>query len=126
MKVMSVHYPKAGGTSLRTAFDVAKDETTIIALYDDDPVDPDSVSNYNPVLAALEGKNLVSQYSDVIIHGHFSPRKFKNVDFDIRISIIRQPVEWLISLHNFWSKVAQDGKSGHKIFERFKAEKPYC
>lgn len=124
MKVMSVHYPKAGGTSLRTAFDAAKDETTVTALYDDDPVDPDSVSNYNPVLAALQGENLVSLYSDVIIHSHLPPRKFKNADFDIRISIIRQPVAWLISLYNFWSKIAEDGKSGHKLFEKFRAEKP--
>ena len=123
-KVLSVHYPKAGGSSLKTSLKKLG-SFNVIEIYDDDPVDPLSKTNTDPLSSRENAKTIYnSSAQDTIFHGHFSPRKFQNLDFDLKFTIIRHPVNWIISLYFFWSKMADDGVTAHNLYEKFKIERP--
>ena len=123
-KVLSVHYPKAGGSSLKTSLKKLS-SFNIIEIYDDDPVDPLSKINTDTLSSQENGKIIYnSSVQSTIFHGHFSPRKFSNLDFDLKFTIIRHPVNWIISLYFFWSKMADEGHTAHKLYEKFKIERP--
>jgi hypothetical protein len=123
-KILSVHYPKAGGSSFKRTLSDAFPDIPFIELYYDDPVDPCSLSAIAPALAKKDAEKFLNSNSRCIIHGHFTPRKFEGLDFDLRVSIIRHPIAWIFSLYRYWQKVADKGEPGHYVFELFKRERP--
>lgn len=101
MLLISVHFPKAGGTSLRESFRaVFKPEEVIFNPPDDDPGNPVSRFSLDPTYFRREGLSVAPSVK--LIHGHFSPRRFEDLS-DVRfITFLRNPVENIISLHCFY------------------------
>jgi hypothetical protein len=104
LKLMFVHVPKAGGTSVNSAlFQTFGDR--LYTDYGDGPADPAAPTNFDPegylegVLSSgypwLAGKDAVT--------GHFWARKYDGVDCGARATILRHPVARAISLHAFWT-----------------------
>lgn len=123
--ILSVHFPKAGGSSLRSSLKRALPKHEFIEQYNDDPIAMESLCNTNPRQSQQEAYERLKDKDNLyIIHGHFPARKFNLIDFDARISIVRHPISWAISLNNYWNELAEKEKRGHSLFMKFKKERP--
>lgn len=115
MRLFSIHVAKAGGTALRTALAGAFGDALFLQ-YDDDPADPGSIRNLDPArgLAGLfsppEGASCT--------HGHYHPGRFRVESKDIVFSLLRPPVENLISIYFFWKQLPAQGNLIHDYFLR--------
>lgn len=101
-KLISVHTPKAGGTSvskiLSEAFGAA-----YFADYKDDPADPLSERNINP--RAYFGRERTLPDGVNCIHGHFHPGQFR-IGEAFLFTILRHPVDNIVSIYSFWKAQA--------------------
>jgi hypothetical protein len=108
LDIISVHFPKAGGTSL--AASLRKRFGEDLALdYDHDPVHP----NY----ALSEPPNFAPNVRAV--HGHFRGDRYTGPAF--RMTFLREPVSTLISIYLFWRSYPE---SAGQLHRRFLAERP--
>ena len=115
MKLISVHTPKAGGTStarsLRNAFGPRfRSETS------DDPADPASERNINPKRYFARNRDVASDIE--CVHGHFHPGQFKLQEDIFLFTILRHPVENIISIYAFWRELKSQGNLLHDYFLR--------
>lgn len=123
--ILSVHFPKAGGSSLKSSLKKALPRHEFLEQYNDDPIVKESLCNKSLIQSQQEAyHNLKDKKNPYIIHGHFPAKKFNLLDFDARISIVRHPISWAISLNNYWNQLADKGMSGHSLFVKFKKERP--
>lgn len=108
LSLISVHVPKAGGTSLAASLrahfgdDLALD-------YDHDPVHP----NYVPHAPPNPAPNIRA------VHGHFRGDRYTGPAF--RLTFVREPVANLISIYVFWRHYPPRPGVLHR---RFLAERP--
>jgi hypothetical protein len=87
-RIVSVHFPKAAGTSLKTQF--MKLLGTKVALdYDHDPLTPAGTETAD----FPEGK--------ILVMGHFRARRYASSDA-FWMTFLRHPVDNLISTYFFW------------------------
>ncbi len=122
MDLISLHVPKCAGTSLREALVGAYGEDQIYFDNDDRLLDPKSPVNVDRQRflrefnsnreAILSGKRAV--------HGHFCMLKYQGVKGP-RVTILRDPVDRLISHYLFWKHLPPHG---HSLHDRFLAEQP--
>lgn len=102
--IISVHVPKCAGRSLRAVFEKHFSPQQIYNDYDDSPFHPGKAVNTDPdyferfrdpqALAFTDGKR--------VVHGHFHPNKYAPLAPALRITLLRDPVERLISHYFFW------------------------
>lgn len=116
--IISVHFPKAAGSSLAAAFrsqfggDVFHD-------YDTDPLDPLHDRNIAPRLYGLARSEPPDDVR--VIHGHFHPNKYIGIRGAYRLTFLREPVDNLISIYYFWR---QSNNPGHALYNLFKKMSP--
>lgn len=117
VKVISIHFPKAAGSSLRDALVAAYGEAAVYFDYADDPADPCSPYSLDPV--GCRRKTREARFAPVVrvIHGHFHPSKYQHLEGVRRITFLRHPVDNLISIYFFWK--SYKGK-GHCLFDYFR------
>jgi hypothetical protein len=108
LEIISVHFPKAGGTSLAACLRASFGEHLALD-YDHDPVHP----NY----ALSEPSNLAPNIRAV--HGHFRGDRYTGPAF--RMTFLREPVSNLISIYLFWRTYPEGAAQLHR---RFLAERP--
>ncbi len=110
--LLSVHYPKAAGTAtadlLRRHFG-----ESLLLDYADDPADPtsrrnlDTQSFFDPALTLP---------ADIrAVHGHFHPGKYRHVKDALWVTVLRHPVDTIISIYWFWSSYESDSPL-HRYF----------
>jgi hypothetical protein len=103
-RVVSVHFPKAGGTSLSNQF-VNLLGNNVAFDYGRGPLMP---AGYE--LADFpSGKRMV--------HGHFRACRYASTDA-YWITFLRQPVSNVISIYNFWQTLPEQGNPVHARFLR--------
>jgi hypothetical protein len=68
-KLISVHFPKAAGTSLLRAYEAAFGPESVLGDYANDPVDPCSLINLHPSRYEETKPNSLGNHRAV--HGHF-------------------------------------------------------
>jgi hypothetical protein len=122
MDLISLHVPKCAGTSLREALVGAYGEDQICFDNDDRLLDPKSLVNVDRqgFLRAFNSNRDSVLTGKRVVHGHFCMLKYQGVKGP-RVTILRDPVDRLISHYLFWTHL---GPHGHSLHDRFLAEQP--
>ena len=111
MGLISVHTPKSGGTSVRSALIRAFGDG--FRAYSEDPANPCSPRNLDPI-GYLAGKAQLPPDA-MCIHGHFHPGHF-DARGHVLATILREPVDNIISIYFFWKRLAPQGSVLHDYF----------
>src|SRR6266404_2007343 len=119
VEVISVHFPKSAGSSIRRSFAAAYGNDTVYLDYADDPVDPCSHYNVDPDSCRRKALETCSARGARVVHGHFHPSKYQLIDNAKRITFLRHPIDNLISIYYFW----QTCETGHCLFNYFRDNK---
>ena len=106
-KLISVHFPKAAGSSLRAQL-VAHLPDKFEEDYTHDPL-----GKYGQETAEFPAEKR-------IVHGHFRPDRYLNTDVFLA-TFLREPVENLVSIYYFWITC---GEHGNPVHTRFLSERP--
>jgi sulfotransferase famil protein len=122
MDLISLHVPKCAGTSLRQALIDAYGEDQIHSDNDDRLLDPKSPANIDrpAFLREFNSKRDAILSGKRVVHGHFCMLKYQGVKGP-RVTILRDPVDRLISHYLFWKHLPPHG---HSLHDRFLAEDP--
>src|SRR5262245_8416038 len=110
LELVSVHFPKAAGTSLAKNLRAHFGEALALD-YGHDPVNPDHRLSEAPMLPA----------GTRAVHGHFRGDRYREFRGAFRITFLREPVSNLVSIYFFWRSFPAHGNATH---DRFVAEQP--
>lgn len=105
-RLMSVHFPKAGGTSFRHALQAAVGDA-VLPDYSEDPASPLSPRNLDPRGYFGQGRRFPQGVQ--CVHGHFHPNKYGHGDGIVRYTLLRHPVDTMISTYYYWQTIADGG-----------------
>lgn len=119
VEVISVHFPKAGGTSLLQSLITAYGKETVCLDYLDDPADPCSHYSLDPEGCHRKARGVGCAPGVKVIHGHFHPSKYDFITRAKRITFLRHPIDTLISIYYFW-KTLDKGHVLHGLFHYFR------
>jgi hypothetical protein len=122
MDLISVHVPKCAGTSLREALVAAYGQDRVYLDSADRLLDPLSPINLgrDDFIRKFRDDRDVLLAGKRIAHGHLCIRKYDGIDAP-RMTILRHPIDRLISHYFFW---AYCPPHGHSLHNRFLAEHP--
>lgn len=96
---IGVHFPKAGGTSLYTA--LARHFGPRLVLDNaEDPALADSPRQLEP--DDYLRRRTVLDHDTACVFGHFHPAKYADVPNALRFTVLREPVENLISIYFYF------------------------
>ncbi len=104
--IISVHFPKAAGSSLKKQLQSHFGDLLVLD-YDHDPFVPRG----RELTAFPNGKR--------IVHGHFRAQRYSAPNAYM-MTFLREPVDNLISIYFFW----RSHPSTHELHSRFLSEKP--
>lgn len=110
--LVSVHAPKAGGTSVGQML-ARYFGTGFIADYTENPADPSSPRALDPV-GYLSRKTTLPPKA-ACIHGHFHPGKYELGDAFL-FTILREPVDNIISIYFYWKRMPRRADALHRYF----------
>lgn len=116
-KIISVHFPKAGGTSLKKSLINAFGPEHVYLDYKDDPKDPICQYNLDPERACQRAAILAAQPEIQVIHGHFHPGKYGLVKGARWITFLRHPLDNLFSIYFYWKTIPG---LAHALYNYFK------
>jgi len=104
LKLIFVHTPKSGGTSIRAAVTEFFSRDLVLDDYGDRPNDPVSPMNIDPYgfLDRCRQQNALTLANKAAVIGHFWIAKYEEVAADIRATILRDPITRAISQFFFW------------------------
>jgi hypothetical protein len=104
LKLIFVHAPKSGGTSIRAAVTEFFSPELVLDDYGDRPNDPISPMNIDPhgFLDRCRDQNALSLVNKAAVIGHFWIAKYEGVAADVRATILRDPISRAISQFFFW------------------------
>ena len=113
--LISVHVAKAGGSSTRRVLEKAYG-ASFMADYADNPSNPES----QRVLDPIGYMNRRASVPDGVycVHGHFHPGKYIIGKETILATILRHPVDNIISIFSFWRANVDRYDALHKYFLR--------
>jgi hypothetical protein len=119
VKLISVHFPKAAGTSLHSAYEATFGADRVLRDYAHDPVNPNGDMYADPARYEAEEPITLGEYA--VVHGHFHVNRYAWIRDAARVVVLREPVDNLISIYFFWDRMRRndDGKRGHGIFRYF-------
>jgi Sulfotransferase family len=117
VEIISVHFPKSGGSSFGQTLLAAYGKDAVYLDYADDPVDPCSQYSMDPEGCRRKAQEVGFVSSIKVIHGHFHLSKYEFLKGCKIITFLRHPVDNLISIYYFWK--AFQG-SGHSLFKYFR------
>jgi len=104
LKLIFVHIPKSGGTSIRAAVTEFFSHDLVLDDYGDRPNDPISPMNIDPYgfLDRCRQQNALNLANKAAVIGHFWIAKYEGVAADVRATILRDPITRAISQFFFW------------------------
>ena len=114
-KIISIHTPKAGGTSTLNLWKQAFGEDRVLMDYDDPPANPSANFIIDPVGWAAQRPTALPDQVQVV-HGHFRPGKYDLVKNAFRLTMLRHPVDNLISIYCYWKKIPPQPNAVHQYF----------
>jgi hypothetical protein len=119
--LISVHFPKASGSSIRIALVEAFGQRVVQASYDCDPVDPKNPMWIYPDWFLRSRPLDVKPYT--VVHGHLPIIKYDLLAPAYRIVMLREPVENLISIYYYWKNLFPTGFTSHAVFDLVKTQR---
>lgn len=106
---VSVHLPKAGGTSTRIALERRFGDRALFD-YGRGPLGPRALEVEPGLPPGI-----------ALVHGHFRPGRYDAVKDAFRLTFLRHPVDLLVSFYFFWREMPHSGGALHR---RFLDERP--
>src|SRR6516225_10146336 len=121
--LISVHFPKASGSSFAGALIAAFGEAAVHCPphYDCDPVDPANPLRISPDWFLRHRPRDVKPYT--VVHGHQPIIKYDLLPSAYRVVLLREPVQNLISIYYYWKNLFDTGFTAHAVFEFVKKER---
>jgi hypothetical protein len=119
--LVSVHFPKASGSSLRSELITAFGEANVLSDYASDPLDTDGDFCRDKDRFMQTRQRDLRPYKAV--HGHFPIIKYDLLPAAYRVVMLREPVENLISIYYFWRSLFDTPLAGHTIYQYAKAQR---
>ena len=113
IELLSVHFPKAAGTSFLRTLRGAYGETAVYHDFTDDPANPCCQFNLDPEGCFRKAKKMVYEDTIRVIHGHFHPSKYAHFSAAKHITFLRHPLNNLLSIYFFWKTLS----GGHALFQ---------
>ncbi len=114
-KIVSIHTPKAGGTSLLALWKQAFGDDRVLMDYDDPPGNPSANYIIDPVSWAGLRPTVFPDHIKVV-HGHFRPHKYDLLEDVFRLTMLRHPVDNMISIYCYWKKIPPQPNAVHQYF----------
>jgi hypothetical protein len=114
-KIISIHAPKAGGTSTLALWKQAFGEDRVLMDYDAPPGNPSADFIIDPVGWAMRRSTSLPDHIQVV-HGHFRPYKYDLLKDVFRLTMLRHPVDNLISIYCYWKKIPLQPNAVHQYF----------
>ena len=115
--LISVHFPKAAGSSLARAYAAAFGDDRVCQDYENDPVDPCARMYLDP--ARYEALKPTSLGRHAVVHGHFHVNRYARVRDAVRTVVLREPVENLISIYYYFDALRRGLAPGHGLYQYF-------
>lgn len=120
-KIISIHTPKAGGTSTLNLWKQAFGADRVLMDYDDPPANPSASFIIDPTGWAAQRPTALPERIQVV-HGHFRPAKYDLIQDAFRLTMLRHPVDNLISIFFYWSVIPPQPNAIHQYFLRNKLD----
>ncbi len=114
-KIISIHVPKAAGTSLLELWKKSCGVDCVLMDYDEMPGDPKANFIIDPIGWALNRPTVLPDGIKVV-HGHFRPYKYDLLKNVFRLTMLRHPVDNLISIYCYWKKIPPQPNAIHEYF----------
>jgi hypothetical protein len=111
--LISVHVAKAGGSSLLKIFETAFGDG-LLRDYAENPADPTSPRLLDPDRYFARGQKIPGGVD--CVHGHFHPGKYEIPRDAVLSTILRDPVENIISIFTFWKSIGRGHDALHDYF----------
>jgi hypothetical protein len=124
-KLISVHFPKAAGSSLVRAYETAFGCERVLTDYDNsDPMDPCGAMYLDP--ERYDKMKPTSLDYHLVVHGHFHIGRYDRISNARRVVVLREPVENLISIYYYWSFLHHKGRryESHCLYRYFCKTRP--
>lgn len=112
--ILSVHLPKAAGTTFLRLLQNALNAQSVLTDYADDPCDPCSQRNLDPDGYFARPKAL--PIGCRAVHGHFHIHKYATTQNAFRLTFLRDPVDTLLSIHFYWQTLGRGRNKLHDYF----------
>jgi hypothetical protein len=103
-KIISIHVPKAAGTTMLALWKQAYGENQVLMDYDDPPGNISANYLIDP-LGWLENRPRTLPDNINVVHGHFHPSKYDLLDNAFRLTMLRHPIDNLISIYCYWKRI---------------------
>ncbi len=103
-RLISLHFPKAGGTSLQKQFATLLGQQAAID-YEHDP------------LTAAGSERAPFPAGKRVVHGHFRPERYASAEAFL-CTFLRDPVQNLISIYFYWQTLPANDNPVHQKFLR--------
>lgn len=114
-KIISIHVPKAAGTSSLELWKKSCGEDHVLMDYDEMPGDPMANFIIDPVGWARNRPTALPNGIKVV-HGHFRPHKYDLLKNVFRFTMLRYPIDNLISIYCYWRKIPPQPNAIHQYF----------
>jgi hypothetical protein len=119
--LISVHFPKASGSSFRIALERALGREAVLGSYDCDPIDPANPMWIDPDWFLRRRPRDVKPFA--VVHGHIPIVKYGLLPSAHRVVMLREPVENLISIYYYWKSLFATEFTSHAVFEFVKNQR---
>lgn len=113
--LVSIHLPKAAGTTLLALYRDIMGADRVLMDYEDDPGNPASAFHLDPD-AWLNRRPQKLADGIKVIHGHFHASKYDLLPEAFRLTFMRHPVDNLISIYCYWRKIPPQPSCLHQYF----------
>jgi hypothetical protein len=114
MTIISVHFPKTAGSSLKAAWTQAFGKERVLELYTDNPADTRSAIHLDPEYFVRRPVEVPAGID--VVHGHFSPRRYSHLEDVTFVTFLRHPIDNLLSIYAFWKTFPRCGDPLHEYF----------
>ena len=114
-KIISIHTPMAGGTTMLNLWKQAFGEEGVLLDYGDPPANPSADFIIDPIGWADQRPTVLPEQVKVV-HGHFRPGKYHLIKDAYRLTMLRHPVDNLISIYCYWKKIPPQPNAVHQYF----------
>lgn len=115
--IVSIHTPKAAGTTLLELLRQGFGEAAVLMDYEDDPANPGSRICLDPQ-GWLEQRPRSLPEGTRVAHGHFHASKYDLLPEAFRFTFLRHPLENILSIYSYWRQIPPQPSSLHQYFLR--------